>query len=135
MKQAQAVAYSKRAMISAAFDAGELKAEVHWRSRSKPCGGGACLTYQTILVCGVAYLLNLFTTETWSAIRGHGATVSGFRARQLTAARDRVKPGDILLCYLVRLSRWCGALEVKSRAFTDSTPIFSDRTRSLSGLT
>jgi hypothetical protein len=30
------------------------------------------------------------------------------------------------LCYLVRLSRWCGALEVVSPAFTDSAPIFSD---------
>jgi hypothetical protein len=37
-----------------------------------------------------------------------------------------VKPGDILLCYLVKLSRWCGSLEVKSDAFEDSTPIFAD---------
>ena len=52
--------------------------------------------------------------------------MSGFRERQFATARDRIKTGDILLCYLVRLSRWCGALEVKSSAFTDSTPIFSD---------
>jgi hypothetical protein len=26
---------------------------------------------------------------------------------------------------MVRLSRWCGALEVKSQAFTDSSPIFN----------
>jgi len=74
----------------------------------------------------MAYFLDLFTPETWSAFRVHGATVSGFRERQLTTARDRIKPGDILLCYLVRLSRWCGALEVKSPVFTDSSPIFSD---------
>ena len=37
-----------------------------------------------------------------------------------------MKPGDILLCYLVKLSRWCGSLEVKSDAFEDSTPIFAD---------
>ena len=52
--------------------------------------------------------------------------MSGFRERQLTTARERINPGDILLCYLVRLSRWCGALEVKSPAFTDLSPIFSD---------
>lgn len=74
----------------------------------------------------MAFFLDLFTPETWDAFRKHGATVSGFRERQLATARDRIKPGDILLCYLVRLSRWCGVLEVKSSAFTDSAPIFSD---------
>lgn len=74
----------------------------------------------------MAYFLDLFTPETWTAFRKQGGTVSGFRERQLATARDRIKPGDILLCYLVRLSRWCGVLEVKSSAFTDSTPIFGD---------
>jgi hypothetical protein len=74
----------------------------------------------------MAYYLDLFTPETWDAFRKHGATVSGFRERMLATARDRIKPDDILLCYLVRLSRWCGALEITSPAFTDSTPIFSD---------
>jgi hypothetical protein len=74
----------------------------------------------------MSYFLDLFTPETWDAFRKHGGTVSGFRERQLAAARDRIKPGDFLLCYPVRLSRWCGALEVKSPAFTDSAPIFSD---------
>jgi hypothetical protein len=80
---------------------------------------------RTILVCRMAYFLDLFTPETWDAFRKHGATVSGFRERQLGVA-GRIKPRDILLCYLVRLSRWCGALEIKSPVFTDSTPIFSD---------
>ena len=31
-----------------------------------------------------------------------------------------------MLCYLVRLSRWCGALEVASEPFEDSTPIFAE---------
>jgi len=74
----------------------------------------------------MAYFLDLFTPETWAAFRKQGATISGFRERQHATAKDRVKPGDILLCYLVRLSRWCGALEVKSPAFIDSAPIFSD---------
>ncbi len=74
----------------------------------------------------MSYFLVLFTPETWLAFRKYGATVSGFRKRQLATARDRVKPGDVLLCYMVRLSRWCGALEVNSPVFEDQSPIFSD---------
>ena len=59
---------------------------------------------KTALSCDMAYFLNLFTPETWIALQRQGATVSGFRERQLTTARDRIKPGDILLCYLTRLS-------------------------------
>jgi hypothetical protein len=71
-----------------------------------------------------AYYLDLFTPETWEAFRQSGAKISGFRERQRTTA-ERVKAGDIFICYLVRLSRWCGILEVKSNAFTDSSPIFA----------
>ena len=48
----------------------------------------------------MAYFLNLFTPETWSAFHEHGAQVSGFRYRQRRIARERIKPGDIFLCYL-----------------------------------
>jgi hypothetical protein len=41
-------------------------------------------------------------------------------------AFEKVKQGDILLCYMVKLSRWCGSLEVLSDAFEDSTPIFAE---------
>ena len=74
----------------------------------------------------MAYYLNLFTPETWEAFRKHGASISGFRQRQEGFARERLKPGDIFLCYLVRLSRWCGALEITSAAFRDDSPIFSN---------
>lgn len=74
----------------------------------------------------MAYFLDLFTPETWTAFEEHGATVSGFRERQRRMARERVKPGDIFICYLVRLSRWCGALEIESEAYRDDTPIFAD---------
>jgi hypothetical protein len=72
------------------------------------------------------YWLDLFTPYTWERFRQNGADVSGFRPRQRRAAFERVKLGDCLLCYLVKLSRWCGALEVVSGAFEDSTPIFAD---------
>ena len=37
-----------------------------------------------------------------------------------------MKPGDVFLRDLVRVSRWCGALEVTSPVFTDIRLIFSD---------
>lgn len=74
----------------------------------------------------MTFLVHLFTPETWQAFRDHGAAVTGFRDRQRRAARERVRPGDVFLCYLVRLSRWCGALEVLSEPFDDRAPIFGD---------
>lgn len=74
----------------------------------------------------MAYILNLFTPETWEAFQRNGSTVSGFKRRQRNAAETNVKRGDVFLCYLVRLSRWCGALEVVSLAFEDSSPIYVD---------
>ena len=74
----------------------------------------------------MAYHLDLCTPETWQAFREAGATIAGFRARQQRLAKERVRPGDIFLCYLTRLSRWCGALEVESGPFLDDTPRFDD---------
>ena len=57
------------------------------------------------------YWLDLFTGTTWREFRGAGANVSGFRPiRRKTV--ERIKPGDILLCYLTGVMRWVGALEV-----------------------
>ena len=39
----------------------------------------------------------------------HGGEVSGFS--------ERMKPGDYLLCYLTRVSRWIGVLEVTGEPF------------------
>ena len=71
------------------------------------------------------YYLDLFTPETWNAFRSDGARISGFRDG-LKRSAEKVKPGDIFLCYLVRLSRWCGYLEVASELFIDSKPIFQN---------
>lgn len=71
------------------------------------------------------YYLDLFTPETWAAFRKHGGEISGFREKQRKSA-ERIEPGDIFLCYLVRVSRWCGVLQITSKNFTDTTPIFLD---------
>jgi len=72
------------------------------------------------------YWLDLFTPYTWQRFKEHGASISGFRLRQRRTAFERVKRGDLFLCYLVKLSRWCGVLEVCGDAFEDSSPIFAD---------
>ena len=74
----------------------------------------------------MTYWLDLFTPYTWTRFQEHGASVSGFRARQRRTASERVKQGDLFICYLVKLSRWCGVLEVTSAAYEDHTPIFAD---------
>jgi hypothetical protein len=61
------------------------------------------------------YWLDLFTGQTWREFRDHGAKVSGFRKRMHNAV-DRIKPGDVLLCYLTGVMRWVGALEVTGRS-------------------
>lgn len=73
----------------------------------------------------MAYYLDLFTPETWAKFIEHGGTVSGFRARQGKTAQ-RIRPGDIFLCYVVKVSRWAGILEIVSDAFEDNAPIFDD---------
>lgn len=70
------------------------------------------------------YVLDLFTPETWKTFRDHGADVTGFSAGHRSRARNLVRPGDIFVCYLVRLSRWCGLLEVTTEMYEDDTPIF-----------
>lgn len=65
----------------------------------------------------MSYWLDLFTPYTWTRFREHGATISGFRPRQRKTAYGKVEQGDHFLCYLVKLSRWCGVLEITSPDF------------------
>tara|TARA_B100000686_G_scaffold333045_1_gene398530 strand:+ start:651 stop:1763 length:1113 start_codon:yes stop_codon:yes gene_type:complete len=69
------------------------------------------------------YYLNLFSVETWENFRDHGGIISGFSKNQRKQARA-IHEGSIFLCYLVKLSRWIGALRVDSESFEDSKPIF-----------
>lgn len=71
----------------------------------------------------MAYFLNLFSPETFEAASRQGGKITGFRPGRDRAA-GRVQPGDRFLCYLTRLSRWFGVLEVLEGPFEDSTPYF-----------
>ena len=71
----------------------------------------------------MAHYVDLFSPETSEAFARSPRDVSGFRERHWTTAQ-RVKSGDLLVCYLTHLSRWIGLLEVLDGPFRDSRPIF-----------
>jgi hypothetical protein len=71
----------------------------------------------------MSYWLDLFTGETWQEFRESGAKITGFREKK-RAALQRVRPGDIFLCYLTGVMRWVGALEA-IRPSEDSTRIWA----------
>lgn len=70
-----------------------------------------------------SYWLNLFNSTTWQEFLDAGAEVSGFPEKRWSKVQQ-IKPGDYLLCYLTRISRWIGVLEVVSDSFLDKSPIW-----------
>lgn len=74
----------------------------------------------------MAYFLNLFTPETWRAFRDAGERVTGGRPGRRRLLAENIGPGDVFLCYLTRLSRWCGVLQVDSSPYDDDTCIHPD---------
>lgn len=91
--------------------------------RCRPPGHARHHACQTGLVSRT-FWLDLFTVETWQEFLDHGADVSGFSEARWTTVQ-RMKPGDYLLCYLTRASRWVGVLEVSGRAFYSEDRIWS----------
>jgi len=71
----------------------------------------------------MAYFIDLFSPETYQAFARSARDISGFRLRHKNTA-ERINSGDVLVCYLTRLSRWFGLLEVIEGPFIDSKPIF-----------
>lgn len=72
------------------------------------------------------YFLDLFTPATWKAFYDSGGEITGFRSTQRRIAKEQVQKGDLFICYLTRLSRWCGVLRVESEVYEDAQPIFAD---------
>lgn len=69
------------------------------------------------------YWSDLFTPETYEAFGRSDRTISGFRESQRPMA-DKVNVGDKFICYMVRMSRWIGVLDVLGEPYIDNTPIF-----------
>lgn len=72
----------------------------------------------------MATFLDLYSPATHDAFTRSAQDVTGFRPRHRHAA-ERVSTGDHLLCYLTKLSRWVGLLEVLDGPYEDAKPIFS----------
>jgi len=71
----------------------------------------------------MAHYLDLFSPETYEAFNRSDQSVSGFRKRQEKTAA-KIHPGDRLICYMTRMSRWIGILEVTSDSFVANGPLF-----------
>ncbi|TEA27269.1 hypothetical protein [Candidatus Schmidhempelia bombi] len=71
----------------------------------------------------MTYYTHIFSPETYQAFMDSDKTVTGFRVRQKSLS-EKIKPGDVFVCYITRLSRWCGLLEVVDGPYEDSTPLF-----------
>ena len=69
----------------------------------------------------MAYFLVTFTPVTGQAFLEGDRTVTGFKERSLW---EEVGPGAVFVCYLTRLSRWFGVLEVESGPCRGRSPIF-----------
>jgi hypothetical protein len=71
----------------------------------------------------MAFFIDLFSPETYAAFSRSQRDISGFRSRHKGMA-ERIKSGDTFVCYLTRLSRWFGLLQVIEGPFIDNKPIF-----------
>jgi len=73
------------------------------------------------------YFIDLFSPETATAFEQSKRDISGFRISQKTYVENqKIGPGDKFICYVTRLQRFVGVLEIKSKSFTDETPIFQE---------
>lgn len=71
----------------------------------------------------MTYWLNLYSPETYESFSNSDRSLSGFRYRQRNQAQ-KIKQGDRFICYMTKLSRWVGVLEVASNVFHDDSPFY-----------
>jgi len=74
----------------------------------------------------MAYYLNLFSPETYEIFSRSDRTLSGFRIRQHRLAQ-RIHPGDTFICYMTKLSRWIGVLEIVDDCFVSNAPLYFEQ--------
>lgn len=71
------------------------------------------------------YFIDLFSPQTFERFLKSDKSISGYGKRQEGIAKT-IKKGDVFICYLTKVSRFCGVLEVVDKYFIDSTPIFTE---------
>lgn len=71
------------------------------------------------------YYIDLFSPETARAFEQSKQDISGFRISRKTHVENRnIGPGDRFVCYVTKIQRIIGILEITSKYFIDKTPIF-----------
>jgi hypothetical protein len=71
----------------------------------------------------MTFYTDLFSPDTYETFSRSDRTVSGFSKHQHAWAR-RIQKGDRFICYMTKLSRWVGVLEVLDECYVDETPLF-----------
>ncbi len=71
------------------------------------------------------YWLDLFTGKTWEEFLKAGAKVSGFPKFRKNVAK-KISVGDYFICYVTGISRIIGILEVRSKVYQDTSPIWEE---------
>ncbi len=69
------------------------------------------------------YYTDLFSPETYRVFNDSNREVTGFSVK-LKKTASQIKPGDRLVCYVTKVSRWIGILEVTEQFYEDDTPLF-----------
>jgi len=74
------------------------------------------------------YFIDLFSPETARTFERSKQNISGFRvSRKTYIENQKIGPGDRLICYVTKLMRFIGILEIKSKYFIDVLPIFKKK--------
>ncbi len=72
------------------------------------------------------YYIDLFSPETAKAFSNSSKDISGYRiSRKTYVENQRIGPGDKFICYVTRIQRFIGILEIQSQPYIDHKPIFT----------
>ena len=71
----------------------------------------------------MSYYIQVFSPKTYEAFIQSDKSSTGFRPSRQKSANN-VRVGDKLVCYMTKLSRWVGVLEVKSNFFFEDSAVF-----------
>ncbi|MBW7941645.1 MAG: hypothetical protein H3C64_04420 [Candidatus Kuenenia stuttgartiensis] len=72
----------------------------------------------------MTYYIDILSPDTYEGFSKSDMQTTGFRERQ--KGINQLQVGDKLICYVTKISRWVGVLEVKSESFVDKSPIYSE---------
>lgn len=71
----------------------------------------------------VKYYLALFNEETWNEFLEKGSSIYGTNLNK-QRRMESINSNDFLICYVTKLSRFVGLLEITSKAYLDNKRIW-----------